>query len=187
MYHNNINDLLKIITHLLIFVLPGECVQNRASPLKRFTQSGSVLSGDGPGPGWAHRGIWQVQSLIILLCQMRTMGIIKEALPYLHTRTEEITSSTQHWIKKWHTALMFCYYWPAVMWDTEKTVFINIIAGPCAGVVMQILDNKKHVYHLCHPRNEILGFISWTLEYCHCCLVSQLCDVRGRSGWHGQW
>ncbi|KAG1925652.1 hypothetical protein F2P79_025387 [Pimephales promelas] len=34
-----------------------ECVQNRASLLKRFTQSGSVLSGDGPGPGWAHRGI----------------------------------------------------------------------------------------------------------------------------------
>lgn len=62
---------------------------------------------------------------------------------------------------------MFFYYWPAVMWDTEKTVCINVIACPCAGVVMQILDNKKHVYHLCHHRNEILGFISWIFEYCH--------------------
>lgn len=104
--HKKISDLKKCMIRTLInynsssliFVLPGECVQNRASLLKRFTQSGSVLSGDGPGPGWAHRGIWQVQSLIILLCQMRTTGIIKEALPYLHTRSEE-TSSTQHWIK----------------------------------------------------------------------------------------
>lgn len=35
----------------------------------------------------------------------------------------------------------------------REILCINVIAGPCAGVVMQILDNKKHVYHLCHPRN----------------------------------
>lgn len=69
------------------------------------------------------------------------------------------------------------------MRDTEKTLCINAIAGPCAGVVMQIVDNKKHVYHLCHPRNEIYLMDTGAL----CCLVSQLCDVRGQSGWHGQW
>lgn len=90
----------------------------------------------------------------------------KEALPYLATRTEEITSTIQHWIKKWHKALMFLLMASCYMRYRENclsefnsqtlSVIGNLMLGlACKSRTMKSMFTWNIYLWVVSPRNEV--------------------------------
>ncbi len=105
----NMHDLTSYKLQLIFSHLchPGECVGNRASPLKRFTRSGSVLSGDGPGSRMGTQRNMTGAVINNPLTSKENSGKHKRSITLsFHTyKGNHLIYTTLN--QKWHKALMF--------------------------------------------------------------------------------